>query len=79
MSSAERFAALIVTILTGFSIVFTGMGMVVRALWRIRGSWDETNGKLGTLVDRVTTLAERSDRTEDRLERHLEWHERQPS
>jgi len=77
MSDGETLVALLVTILTGVSILMAGILWLGRMLWNIRGSWDKTNTELHLLVDRVTLMAARSDRLESRLERHEEWHAHQ--
>lgn len=65
-----------------------GIGLfALRLLWRIRGSWDQTNSQLKALVTQVTALVSgneadharlerRTDEVGGRLERHLEWHDK---
>lgn len=60
------------------SVLGGGMFLVLRVLWGIRGAWDTTNNKLQRLVDRVTTIADRYDRLEARVERHEAWHADRP-
>lgn len=74
MSSADRFVALLVAILTGMSIIAAGIVWLGRMLWVIRGSWDETNAELRRLVDRVSHMDSRYERLETRVERHEQWH-----
>jgi hypothetical protein len=76
MTPDGRFIALLVTILTGLSIIMGGLLWLGRVLWNIRGSWDHTNDELHTLVDKVGALVARDDRLEARIERHESWHAR---
>lgn len=76
MSSADRFIALLVTVLTGMSILMAGVLYSLRVLWNIRGSWDRTNSELKRLVDKIQDGHERDERLEQRLERHLDWHDK---
>lgn len=76
MNPTDRFVALLVTVLTGLSFVMAAILWALRVLWNIRGSWDRTNSELHRLVDRVGDMAERDNRLEQRLERHLEWHDK---
>lgn len=75
------------TILGALAIVLGGVVFCVRALWNIRGAWDQTNAELRILISRVADIVERKDqdhaRMEEgtaevsrRLERHLEWHDK---
>lgn len=79
--------AVLGTIVATAGIIVTGLAFVLRGLWNIRGSWDATNAGLAQLVDRVTDIVARKDedhirierRAEEaaqRLERHLEWHDK---
>ena len=78
---------LTVTVLTGLAVVTAGVVFCLRVLWNIRGSWDATNAQLVRLVERVTDLVaskdkdhvrleRRADEVAQRLERHLEWHDK---
>jgi hypothetical protein len=79
--------AVLGTIVATAGIIMTGLVFVLRALWNIRGSWDDTNAKLQLLVERVAAMVvlkdadharldKRSEEIAGRLERHLEWHDK---
>lgn len=64
-----------------------GLVLILRVLWQIRGSWDATVAELHALVIKVADLVaakeadhkrleRRDDQLDERLERHLSWHER---
>jgi hypothetical protein len=76
VSSADRFIALLVTILTGVTIIAGGITVVLRVLWNIRGSWDATNNDLKRLVDKMENMSQRDDRLDRAVERHLDWHDK---
>jgi len=63
-------------VLTAAGGSLTWATFVARLLWIFRGRWDETNSTLSTLKDRITDLHSRDTAIEQRLERHLEWHDR---
>jgi hypothetical protein len=78
---------LLCTIVGASGAVMTGVVVCLRALWRIRGSWDATNAQLQLLVAKVADLIALKDRDHDRLERradelaqrmerHLQWHDK---
>lgn len=75
------------TVIGTFGVLMGGVGMCLRVLWSIRGSWDATNTELRLLVERVAALVvlkdadharldKRSEEIAGRLERHLEWHDK---
>lgn len=79
--------AVLGTIVVTTGVIMTGVIFVLRALWDIRGSWDATNAGLARLVERVTDIVarkdedhgrieRRADEAAQRLERHLEWHDK---
>lgn len=76
MSSADRFVVLLVTILTGVSLILGGVVWALRVLWAIRGAWDRTNAELKRLIDQMQDGRDRDARLERQLERHLEWHDK---
>jgi hypothetical protein len=76
VSSADRFVALLVTILTGVAIISGGITVVLKVLWSIRGSWDTTNAELQRLVDKMEGMDRSDSRLERQIERHLEWHDK---
>jgi len=76
VTGADRFIALLVTVITGTGIIMTGVVWTARMLWNVRGSWDTTNTELKRLVDRVGDMRDRDEQLDRRLERHLEWHDK---
>jgi hypothetical protein len=50
---------------------------IARILWGFRGRWDATNGELRSLQDEMKRSALERSRIEHRLDRHLDWHDRQ--
>jgi len=89
VTTSEHFIALLVTVLTGISIIMGGGIYGLRILWNIRGSWDTTNAELRItnaelkqvaedtkdIVNRMREEHDRMDRRTDRLEQRMERHE----
>jgi hypothetical protein len=49
---------------------------VANLLWNFRGKWDDTNAQLAGLSRQIAELAKRDNAIEQRLERHLDWHDK---
>lgn len=81
MTHLEKLAAVISAAVAVAGVLGVGLGLIVRITRR----WTQIEERLGNLVDRVTQavsgmrdengrLERRIDRSEDRLNRHEEWH-----
>lgn len=51
--------------------------LIIRLLWNFKTKWDQTNTELADMRKCITELGATDRTIEDRLERHLAWHERQ--
>ena len=48
--------------------------LMIRLMWQFRGKWDDTNGQLTRMTERITELANRDQLIEHKLQQHLDWH-----
>jgi hypothetical protein len=56
--------------------VMTWATMIIKLMWNFRGKWDDTNAQLAALANQVAALGNRDNAIEQRLERHLDWHDK---
>jgi hypothetical protein len=74
-------------VLTVLTSLVGAMLWALRLLWRIRGSWDDSNARLEALIAKVadlitlkeadhTRLDRRDQEIAERLDRHLDWHDK---
>ena len=62
-------------ILTGVGGALTWASYIARIMWGFKSKWDETLSRLGNMDSRLTSLSEHVQHTDQRLERHLDWHD----
>ena len=70
-----------ITLLVGLATILGAVFAVLKAMWNIRGAWDQTNYMLAALIERNKEdhqrLEERDNSLDRRIERHEEWHRQQ--
>jgi len=68
-------AAVWSVVISGISGALAWCTFVAKLLWNFRGNWDQTNSTLVQLKDQISRLGETDRALEQRLERHLTWHD----
>jgi hypothetical protein len=73
MTTPAVWVPLLIAFATG---ACTWATLMIRLMWQFRGKWDFSNAQLARVAERITELAASDSRIEQRLERHLDWHDR---